>query len=60
MLSYFRWVLFFVALLVTVMGGALYLGSMFIMAYNVYMTVRGAKVSKAVVPPPAAGTAVAA
>lgn len=26
MLSYFRWVLFFVALLVTVMGGALYLG----------------------------------
>jgi cytochrome c oxidase cbb3-type subunit 1 len=42
------------------LGGALYLGSMFIMAYNVYMTVRGAKVSKAVVPPPAAGTAVAA
>ena len=26
MLSYFRWVLFFVALLVTLMGGALYLG----------------------------------
>ncbi len=26
MLSYFRWVLFFVALLVTVMGGGLYLG----------------------------------
>ena len=42
------------------LGGAMYLGSMFIMAYNVYMTVRGAKVSKAVVPPPAAGTAVAA
>jgi UPF0755 protein len=26
LLSYFRWVLFFVALLVTLMGGALYLG----------------------------------
>ena len=26
MLSYFRWVLFFVALFVTLMGGALYLG----------------------------------
>ena len=27
MLSYFRWVLFFIALLVTVMGGALWLGN---------------------------------
>ncbi len=42
------------------LGGAIYLSSMFIMAYNVYMTVRGAKVSKAVVPPPAFGATVAA
>jgi hypothetical protein len=26
-LSYFRWVLFFIALFVTVMGGALFLGN---------------------------------
>jgi cytochrome c oxidase cbb3-type subunit I len=39
------------------MGGLIYLGSMFIMAYNVFMTVRGAKVLNAVVPPPAAGAA---
>jgi cytochrome c oxidase cbb3-type subunit I len=38
-------------------GGALYLGSMFIMAYNVFMTVRGAKVLQATVPPPASGAA---
>jgi UPF0755 protein len=31
-LSYFRWVLFFIALLVTVMGGALYLGTMLLTA----------------------------
>ena len=36
------------------LGGACILGSMFIMAYNVCKTVRGAKVSKAVVPPAAA------
>ena len=42
------------------LGGVLYLGSMCIMAYNVYMTVRGAKVSKAIVPPVAFGAAVAA
>ncbi len=34
------------------LGGALYLSSMFIMAYNVYMTVRSAKVSKPAVPMP--------
>ena len=39
-------------------GGALYLGSMFIMAYNVFMTVRGAKVQQAIVPPPASGAAI--
>lgn len=32
MLSYFRWVLFFIALLVTVMGGALYLGNVLLTA----------------------------
>jgi UPF0755 protein len=32
MLSYFRWVLFFVALLVTVMAGALYLGNVLLTA----------------------------
>jgi len=42
------------------LGGVLYLGSMLIMAYNVYMTVRGSKVSRAIVPPPAAGVAIAA
>ena len=41
-------------------GDVLYLGSMLIMAYNVYMTVRGSKVSRAIVPPPAAGVAIAA
>jgi hypothetical protein len=30
---------------------------MFIMAYNVFMTVRGAKVLNAIVPPPAPGAA---
>jgi cytochrome c oxidase cbb3-type subunit I len=39
------------------MGGLIYLGSMFIMAYNVFMTVRGAKVLNAIVPPPAPGAA---
>ncbi len=34
------------------LGGALYLGSMFIMAYNVYMTVRKAPVARAAVPMP--------
>ena len=32
MLSYFRWVLFFIALFVTVMGGALFLGNMLLTA----------------------------
>jgi len=41
-------------------GGALYLGSMFIMAYNVFMTVRGAKVTQAVVPAPVSGAAIPA
>jgi cytochrome c oxidase cbb3-type subunit I len=39
------------------LGGLIYLGSMFIMAYNVFMTVRNAKVLNAVVPPPASGAA---
>ena len=30
---------------------------MFLMAYNVFMTVRGAKVVNAVVPPPVSGAA---
>ena len=38
------------------LGGAFYLGSMFIMAYNVYMTVR-ARCQVSAVPPPACGTA---
>ncbi|MBL8309398.1 MAG: cytochrome-c oxidase, cbb3-type subunit I [Burkholderiales bacterium] len=42
------------------LGGVLYLGSMFIMAYNVFMTVRGSKVSNAVVPPPVTGAVAAA
>jgi cytochrome c oxidase cbb3-type subunit I len=42
------------------LGGLVYLGSMFIMAYNVYMTVRGARVQNAVVPPPASGAAMPA
>jgi cytochrome c oxidase cbb3-type subunit 1 len=46
--------------LIRFLGGAMYLGSMFIMAYNVYMTVRGAKVVKPSVPAPAAGAALAA
>jgi cytochrome c oxidase cbb3-type subunit 1 len=46
--------------LIRFIGGAMYLGSMFIMAYNVYMTVRGAKVVKPSVPAPAAGAALAA
>ena len=41
-------------------GGALYLGSMFIMAYNVFMTVRGSKVTQAVVPAPVSGAAIPA
>ena len=32
MLSYFRWVLLFIALFVTVMGGALFLGNMLLTA----------------------------
>ena len=32
MLSYFRWVLFFIALFVTVMGGGLFLGNMLLTA----------------------------
>ncbi len=41
-------------------GGVLYLGSMCIMAYNVFMTVRGAKVTQAVVPAPVSGAAIPA
>jgi cytochrome c oxidase cbb3-type subunit 1 len=41
-------------------GGALYLGSMFIMAYNVFMTVRGSKVTQAVVPAPVSGAVIPA
>jgi cytochrome c oxidase cbb3-type subunit 1 len=51
--SYPFWVIRFI-------GGALYLGSMFIMAYNVFMTVRGTKVVGAAVPPPATGAAIPA
>jgi cytochrome c oxidase cbb3-type subunit I len=39
------------------LGGALYLGSMFIMAYNVYMTVRKTSVARAAVPMPFAPAA---
>jgi len=42
------------------LGGVLYLGSMFIMAYNVFMTVRGSKLTNAVVPPPVSGAVAAA
>ena len=38
-------------------GGLLFFGSMFLMAYNVFMTVRGAKVVNAIVPPPVSGAA---
>jgi cytochrome c oxidase cbb3-type subunit I len=34
------------------LGGALYLGSMFIMAYNVFMTVRSTRVVRPAVPMP--------
>jgi cytochrome c oxidase cbb3-type subunit I len=39
------------------LGGALYLGSMFIMAYNVFMTVRSTRVARPAVPMPVMATA---
>jgi cytochrome c oxidase cbb3-type subunit I len=42
------------------LGGALYLGSMFIMAYNVYMTVRSARVARPAVPMPVVAPAASA
>ena len=56
MLSFFRWVLFFVALLVTLMGGALLLGHQMLVAQGPLDKTKNVLIRAARDPPPWRGS----